>query len=105
MRVLISAYTKFKLKTKHNIIKEDIVQCFENLIENPVIDSREEHRTEPPTQWFISDTDKGRRLKVVFIQISATAIVIKTAYEPNAQEEKIYRSKLRKLRIKNPWLI
>lgn len=54
-------------------------------------DAREEHRTHPPTQWFIAQTDTGRRLKVVFVEdVDAGAIHIKTAYESNATEEKIY---------------
>ena len=105
MRLIISAETRFKLKTKHKVSKEEIIQCFENLIGNPVLDTREEHKTESQTQWFISETDKRRKLKVVFIQIAATAVVIKTAYSPNLSEEKIYRQKLKKLRKTNPWLI
>ncbi len=105
MRLLIGAQTKFKLKFRHRVSNEELIQCFENLIDNPVLDTREQHKTVPPTQWFISPTNEGRRLKIVFIQISATAVVIKTAYPPNVYEEKIYRKKLNKLRNKNPLLI
>jgi hypothetical protein len=55
-----------------------------------LIDTREEHKTEPPTQWFISGTNKQRQLKVVFIRTSRTEIEIKTAYEPNPEEVMIY---------------
>lgn len=105
MRLLISASTELKLRTKHNVNKEEIAQCFENRTENPVIDFRVQHTTDPPTQWFISPTDTGRRLKIVFMQISATAVVVKTAYKPNVKEEKVYRSRLKKVKVKNQWLI
>ncbi|GAG92454.1 unnamed protein product, partial [marine sediment metagenome] len=40
--------------------------------------------------WFISETDKQRILKVVFIR-TESQIIIKTAYDPNAEELRIYR--------------
>jgi hypothetical protein len=43
----------------------------------------------PPTEWFIAETDTGRRLKVVFMEYP-DRIVIKSAYEPSIEEESIY---------------
>ncbi len=42
--------------------------------------------------WFISATDANRRLKIVFMQKGGD-VFVKTAYEPNAIEESIYRTK------------
>ena len=55
-------------------------------------DLRENHKTDPTTMWFIAETHKGRKLKVCFVQV-ATEINVKTAYEPNDQELRIYNEK------------
>jgi len=58
-------------------------------------DSREAHRSDPPTLWFVAETDLGRRLKVCFIlrpeDRGTAAVVIKTAYDANDHEIRIYR--------------
>ena len=49
--------------------------------------TREEHRTNPPTHWFLAETCYGRLLKVVFVpDTNGKDIYIKTAYEPNEQK-------------------
>jgi len=87
---LISHATAIKLKLKHRVKEDEVVECFQNRIRPTLIDNREEHKTDPPTQWFIAETDAGRRLKVVFIQISRSEYVIRTAYPPDETEEKMY---------------
>ena len=78
-----------KLTQKHRVSEEEIIQCFANRMGRYLIDTREEHRTTPPTRWFIAETDVGRRLKVVFVPLP-DGIEIKTAYEPNQVETKMY---------------
>ena len=92
MELIISLNTARKLKNRHGISKQQIMQCFANFIGYALIDNREQHRTVPPTQWFISETNSGLRLKVVFIQVSSTVVVIKTAYRSNKVIERIYRN-------------
>jgi len=87
---LISDATARKLKEKHRVEEHEVVECFQNRTRHTLIDDREEHKTHPSTQWFIAETDAGRRLKVVFIQISRTEYVIRTAYSPDEIEEKMY---------------
>lgn len=89
MKIVVSGRIRVKLKDKHNVTPEEVEECFFNRIGSLLEDDREEHRTDPPTQWFIAETDSGRKLKVVFIA-SANGLEIKTAYEPNQNEEKIY---------------
>ncbi|MGA7981011.1 MAG: hypothetical protein WCA32_12415 [Chromatiaceae bacterium] len=55
-----------------------------------MIDTREEHRTQPPTRWFIAETNLGRKLKVVFVP-KGEDVIIKTAYGPNEIERRMYR--------------
>ena len=52
-------------------------------------DMRLDHKTEPPTLWFIAETNAGRLLKVVFMELD-NQYELKTAYEPNKDEVKIY---------------
>lgn len=85
----ISDQVEQKLRKKHGVGFDEVVEAFVNHTGHYLQDSREQHRTEPPTEWFISETDKGRRLKIVFIFRDDT-FVIKTAYEPSLKEERIY---------------
>jgi hypothetical protein len=49
-------------------------------------------KTNPPTLWFIGETDQGRILKIVFVELKNGIYEIKTAYEPNDVEVKIYEN-------------
>ena len=89
MGLVISPKIKEKLRHKHWVNEEEIVQCFASREGRFLIDTREEHRTDPPTHWFIAETSRGRLLKVVFVPIG-DEIHIKTAYTPNETEKRIY---------------
>lgn len=78
-----------KLRDKHDVTEREVDQCFEN-IEGPLlIDDREDHRSDPPTLWFISRTNKNRLLKIAYIQ-RGSIINLRTCYEPNEEEISIY---------------
>lgn len=87
--IVISQPVLNKLKNKHSVEKREIEQCFDNREGGFLMDDREDHRTDPPTLWFIARTNCNRLLKVVFINIDGK-IHIKTAYEPNETEIRIY---------------
>jgi len=40
--------------------------------------------------WFIAETERERLLKIVFIELDDGSYEIKTAYEPNVIEVRIY---------------
>jgi len=82
-----------KLKNKHQVAETEIEECFLNREHNHLIDTREEHATDPPTQWFISQTDKGRLLKVVWMKDDVLGIVIKSAFEPSSETIGYYLEK------------
>jgi len=83
-------------KLRRRVITQfHLLECFDNRNRTTLIDNREQHRTDPPTQWFIAETDAGRRLKVVFIQLTALDVVIRSAFDPNADEERYYLNKSR----------
>jgi uncharacterized DUF497 family protein len=79
-----------KLEKKHKVDFSEIEECFFNRTKGLLEDARLDHRTEPPTLWFIAKTDYGRLLKVVFIEHANGSYEIKTVYEPNDNEVKIY---------------
>lgn len=91
MALRISRKVSQKLANKQPPVTEDeIEQCFANRNTTYLEDDREEHRTDPPTQWFIGETDYGRKLKIVFIR-RGEEIAIRTAYDPNEIERYIYQ--------------
>lgn len=98
MRLNISTKVRNKLHEKHGVNEEKIVQCFSSREKGFLEDEREDHKTDPPTQWFIAETDYGEVLKIVFIFEEITdenentikVVTIKTAYKPNTKEISIY---------------
>jgi len=79
-----------KLSEKHSVTRDEVEECFYNRIKGLLEDTREQHKTNPPTMWFIAETNEGRSLKVVFIELPNGTYEIKTAYEPNEDEVRIY---------------
>lgn len=87
--IIISEKILDKLENKHNVSKREIEQCFENLCGVYLEDTREDHKTDPVTLWFVSETNQTRVLKVAFM-IKDGSIHIKSAYQPNQQEIRLY---------------
>ena len=85
----VSQNIRLKLKNKHGVNISEVEECFSNRELTFLEDKREEHKTTPATQWFIAETDYGRKLKVVFIDFP-DRIELKTAYEPYEEELRIY---------------
>ncbi|WP_206737671.1 hypothetical protein, partial [Klebsiella pneumoniae] len=87
--IVISKEIEEKLTTKHKVTKKEVHESLANLNGNMLIDNREQHKTNPPTNWFIAETNQRRELKVCFMTIDGD-IHIKTAFETNEIERKIY---------------
>ena len=97
MPLVISPNVRDKIANKNPPVTEsEILECFANRSGKYLYDTREEHKSDPPTRWFISETDKGRNLKIVFIQKNKD-VIIRTAYKPNRDEQRIYRRVTRQL--------
>lgn len=81
-----------KLHNKHDgVTQTEVLECFDNSDGRLLEDTREEHKTVPPTQWFISETNRGKKLKVCFVYDEKTNKVhIKTAFKPNDIEIYIF---------------
>ncbi|MFN8849131.1 MAG: ADP-ribosyl-(dinitrogen reductase) hydrolase [Inhella sp.] len=78
-----------KLREKHGVDRREVEHCFMNRLGRLLEDKRARHKTNPPTLWFLSKTNQGRLLKIVYIQ-TGLAIDLKSAFEPNADEVAIY---------------
>lgn len=89
MKLRFSPGVLQKLEQKHKISEAEVIECFANRLGSSLIDNREAHRTNPPTRWFVAETDMGCKLKVVYIRAD-DVIIIKTAYPANATELDIY---------------
>lgn len=92
MAVVISPKIETKINEKHAVNRREVEQCFDNILGKFLYDTREKHDTDPKTQWFISQTNADRILKVVFVFRDGN-FYIRTAYEPNQQEVDLYISK------------
>lgn len=86
-----SARIRAKLKEKHGVSLKEVEQCFLNRSGKLLQDTRADHQTDPPTLWFIAETNQSRVLKVVFILEHDNSISLKTAFEPNTTELEIYK--------------
>ena len=93
MKLKISPAVLQKLEERHNVAVSEIIECFANRTGNYLLDNREEHRSAPPTQWFVSETDYAVKLKIMFIQHSDGTVEIKSAYTPSQTVLDIYNRK------------
>lgn len=91
--IFISPQIRKKLAEKHQVSEDEIRQCFINMDGNYLRDIREDHQTDPPTWWFVSETNRRRQLKVVFIARKVetpdgqqTRIDIKSAFPPSLED-------------------
>lgn len=92
MALKVSKSIEEKLRDKHSVSVREVKQCFANVQGGALEDTRAKHKTDPATQWFISETDKGRSLKVIFMLDNENNIIIKSAYPPEEAAVKIYEN-------------
>jgi len=92
MAIEISEEIEEKLREKHNVSPKEVDECIQNVTGILLKDNRDKHKTNPPTWWIVSETNQRRLLKVCFIIID-NVFHIKTAYEPNEEEKRIYATK------------
>ena len=87
--LVITPATKYKLENKHSVTELGVEQCFMNRCGTYLVDNREQHRTDPPTLWFVAETDRGRVLKIMFVHADGN-VVLKSAYEASPEIQGIY---------------
>jgi hypothetical protein len=89
MQPYFSDSVLLKLTKKHSVAVSEVLECFANRRGPPLKDTREGHTTNPPTLWFVAETDMGRKLKVVYMAVG-NSFEVKTAYPANQVEIGIY---------------
>ena len=90
--LVISKKIEVKLRTKHSIEPAEVEECFYNRTKGSLIDNRENHKTKPPTEWFIAKTDNERLLKVIFV-LENGKIYIKSCFDADSASIRIYERK------------
>lgn len=85
----ISKKIQAKLLDKHDVTEKEVHECFLNREGDSFKDIREEHLTDPPTLWFVAETNRRRKLKICYVH-KDDQIMIKTAYPANAIEISLY---------------
>lgn len=89
--MLISPSVRQKLKRlDHNVTEAEILECFANRSDGECLDTRAHHLTNPPTRWFVSETDSGRKLKIMYVLNGEGVVEIKSAYNASAEIIRIY---------------
>lgn len=92
MGLIISPDVRKKLKDPdHNVSDLEILECFANRGPKECFDTRAHHRTNPPTRWFVSETDHARRLKIMYVLLASGDVEIKSAYEATDDVTRIFR--------------
>lgn len=79
--LIISAKIREKIaQLSHGEVTErEVRECFMERCGKVCYDDREEHRTDPPTKWFVAPTHQGRLLKIVYVE-DEEHIYLKSAY-------------------------
>jgi hypothetical protein len=95
LKLIIAEPITKKLADKHNVTRKEIEQCFLNRELPVLIDDLEDHRTDLPSLFFISHTNAGWCLKVVYIQ-KWPSVIIKTCFEPTEAMMAVYRQLISK---------
>ena len=90
----ISEATLKKLIDKHNVTRREVEQCFENKCGLFLQDDREDHKSDPPTLWFIALTSQGRPLKIIFIYRDGQ-LHLRSAYDADGAAQGLYDRKAR----------
>lgn len=64
-----------------------------------VEDDRHEHRSDPPTYWFLAETFDGRLLKVVIKPLkNSNRAYVRTAYDADTMEIYVYEKQATRYR-------
>ena len=87
--LIISDAIKEKLQLKHGVCVRDVEQCFENKCGIYLQDTRENHKTNPPTLWFVAPNNAGRMLKLMLIYRDGS-VYLKSAYDATPEIQALY---------------
>lgn len=89
MPIIISETIRAKLLAKHSLSEKEVYECFQNRNGEIFEDTRENHRTDPPTLWFVAETNRLRSVKVCYVQ-KGNKVFLKTAYDADPTAISLY---------------
>lgn len=78
-----------KLEKKHGVCRREVEQCFENKCGLYLLDDREDHKSDPPTLWFVAPTSQGRKLKIIFIYRDGQ-VHLRSAFDASPSVQRLY---------------
>ena len=87
--IVVSPAMREKLLNKHGVQEMEVRECFLSHEGKYLIDTREDHATDPPTLWFIGETHRGRCLKIIFVSRDGN-LYLKSAYDADENAKRIY---------------
>jgi len=96
MKIEASPAILKKMREKHGIDIEEVLECFSNIEHGFIEDTREGNVTNPPTYSFIAETDHGKEIFVCFMQARDRVIHLKTAFRPDVKRKEFYLKNTRK---------
>ena len=83
-----------KIEEIHSVTFIEAEEAFFNFKGKMLEEDRRQHRTKPPTYWFLSETFDERLLKIVVkIDRENNIAFLRTAYEPSQEEINFYEDK------------
>lgn len=95
MKLVATDAVKAKLLDERELYFEEVLEAWESCSGPWIIDDRERNKTKPPTVWALAWTDLGRLLKLVVIPHRDKGIaILRTAFEPDEDEVKIYEANI-----------
>lgn len=81
-----------KCLIKHNVLENEIREAWQSYDGTVLVtDDREEHRTNPPTVWFVVKTSGVRLLKIIAVIDSDGVAYLKSAYDANQKVINLFR--------------
>lgn len=83
-----------KLRDKHGVTRREVEQCFENKCGLYLEDDREDHKSDPPTLWFVAPTSRGRLLKIIFVYRDGH-VHLRSAFDADQNVQELYDRKAR----------
>lgn len=87
--IYISPSVHTKIENKHGLNIGEVHEAIASRTGKYLKDMREEHKSDPPTLWFIGESHAGKKIKIAFI-FKDGVFIIRTAYIANSEELRIY---------------
>src|SRR5262245_16778628 len=89
MAIRIQPEVREKLLRKHGVTEQEVRECFLNWNGIALQDDEEHFRDYPPSMWFVSETDEGRVLLVVYLEDLGDEWIV-TVHEPGPHKIRVY---------------